>query len=142
MGSLRFRRWGLEFVRGGEFVRIYGRSKPLPYRGRMEFVRGRGGCAEMECTRAPSVFLLRKNPPPSRREANGRFAPEGGGMEFVRRGEFVRDLREERAPPLPWGKWSSCADGSVGREDEGAVSLPQRGKVARNARRMRCWRKV
>ena len=29
-----------EIVRGGEFVRICGRSKPLPYRGGMEFVRG------------------------------------------------------------------------------------------------------
>ena len=30
----------MEIVRGGEFVRICGRSKPLPYRGGMEFVRG------------------------------------------------------------------------------------------------------
>ena len=68
-------------------------------------------------------------------------------MFFVRRRDFVRSFihalsstRRCREPPpggsltvasLPKvGKWSLCAEGSVGREDEGAVSLPQRGKVS------------
>ena len=78
-----------------------------------EIVRRGEFRAELECTRAPSVFLLRKNPPPSRREANGRFAPEGGEMEFVRGRKFPRTRRTvEDACPY---KRKKCARGRSAR---------------------------
>ena len=55
---------------------------------------------------------------PSRREPNGRSAPADGVFRVVEGAD-------------PYGVESiPCAEGSVGRENKGAVSLPQRGKVS------------
>ena len=101
----------MEFVRRGEIVRIYGRSKPLPYREGMKFVRG-GKIVRSGFARGllPS-FCFAKIHLPHEWEANGRYAPEGGEWNSCEEGKLC-GFTGGASPSPTEGEWRLCADGS------------------------------